>query len=121
MKTLEFKTEDRVYKLNYKKISNVEINVLDVYEAIECEKVTGEPCSDYGFSKEVADFIAKIDTNDFVNSRFGSYNFGLTKGIYEIEGIYIDFFNENGTTEQYKKSILFIDKNGSAFTFKYKN
>ena len=118
MKTIVFKAdEELIYFLNYKKIGELFVSVLDLTDAIECEKVTGEPASNYGFSEDVVSLIRKIDTESLMYT----YDFGLDSGIYEIEGTYKEFYKENRKSEpkfvsenKYPKSILFVDKDKNA-------
>jgi len=118
MKTIVFKAdEELIYFLNYKKIGEFSDSILDVIEAIECEKVTGEPASNYGFSEDVISLMRKIDAENIMHT----YNFGLDPGIYEIEGTYKDFYRKNMRSEpefisenKYPKSILFVDKDKNA-------
>jgi len=118
MKTIVFKAdEELIYFLNYKKIGELFVSVLDLTGAIECEKVTGEPASNYGFSEDVVSLIRKIDTESLMYT----YDFGLDSGIYEIEGTYKEFYKENRKSEpkfvsenKYPKSILFVDKDKNA-------
>ena len=117
MKTIVFKAdEELIYFLNYKKIGELFVSVLDLTDAIECEKVTGEPASNY-FSEDVVSLIRKIDTESLMYT----YDFGLDSGIYEIEGTYKEFYKENRKSEpkfvsenKYPKSILFVDKDKNA-------
>jgi len=118
MKTIVFKADaERTYFLNYEKIGEFSDSILDVIEAIECEKVTGEPASNYGFSEDVISLMRKIDAENIMHT----YNFGLDPGIYEIEGTYKDFYRKNMRSEpefisenKYPKSILFVDKDKNA-------
>jgi len=120
MKTIEFKADERVYNLNVEKLDELQTSVLDIIEAIECEKVTGEDASAYGFSKDVVSAMQKIDAETMHNS----YNFGLEAGIYEIEGTYKEFQKKNRKSEpefisenEYHKSIIFVGKDKNAIVF----
>ena len=118
MKTIVFKAdEELIYFLNYEKIGELYVSVLDLTSAIECEKVTGEPASNYGFSEDVVSLIRKIDTESVMYT----YDFGLDPGIYEIEGTYKCFYRKNMKSDpqfvsenKYPKSILFVDKDKNA-------
>lgn len=124
MKTIVFKADaERTYFLNYEKTGEFPDSILDVIEAIECEKVTGEPAGNYGFSDSVVSLMRKIDTEKIMHT----YNFGLDSGIYEIEGTYKCFYRKNMKSEpefisedKYPKSILFVDQNKNAMRIETK-
>jgi hypothetical protein len=121
MKTIVFKADaERIYFINYAKIGEFSASISDVIEAIECEKVTGESASEYGFSEDVISAMHKIDAESIIHT----YNFGLEAGIYEIEGTYKEFEKKSRKSEpelvyedEYRKSILFVGQDKNAIVF----
>ena len=120
MKTIEFKADERVYNLNVVKLAELSIYISEIIAAIECEKVTGESASEYGFSEDVISAMHKIDAESIIHT----YNFGLEAGIYEIEGTYKEFEKKSRKSEpelvyedEYRKSILFVGQDKNAIVF----
>jgi hypothetical protein len=120
MKTVEFKADERVYNLNVVKLAELSISISEIIDAIECEKVTGESASEYGFSEDVISAMHKIDAESIIHT----YNFGLEAGIYEIEGTYKEFEKKSRKSEpelvyedEYRKSILFVGQDKNAIVF----
>ena len=120
MKTAEFKADERVYNLNVVKLAELSISISEIIDAIECEKVTGESASEYGFSEDVISAMHKIDAESIIHT----YNFGLEAGIYEIEGTYKEFEKKSRKSEpelvyedEYRKSILFVGQDKNAIVF----
>ncbi len=120
MKTIEFKADERVYNLNVMKLAELSVSVSEIINAIECEKVTGEDASEYGFSEDVVSAMQKIDAESIMHT----YNFGLDSGIYEIEGTYKEFEKKSRKSEpelvyedEYRKSILFVGQDKNAIVF----
>ena len=120
MKTIEFKADERVYNLNVVKLAELSIYISEIIDAIECEKVTGESASEYGFSEDVISAMHKIDAESIIHT----YNFGLEAGIYEIEGTYKEFEKKSRKSEpelvyedEYRKSILFVGQDKNAIVF----
>jgi len=120
MNAVEFKADERVYNLNVVKLAELSISISEIIDAIECEKVTGESASEYGFSEDVISAMHKIDAESIIHT----YNFGLEAGIYEIEGTYKEFEKKSRKSEpelvyedEYRKSILFVGQDKNAIVF----